>query len=126
MNHLPSNFDSSTNPSSLRDKLQIIQQNAFGIRAFVIQEVLEQDDIATFLQDVIEHGCQSGVVSSLIYYNDTYRFYDRYYDEIEALREDYEENTGTPITIKGDLKNFFAWFAFEEYAYQLGEELGIF
>ena len=126
MNHLPSNFDSSLNPSFLKDKLQTIKQNAFGIRAFVIQEALEHDDIAAFLQDVIEHGCQSGVVSSLIYYNDTYCFYDRYYDEIEALREDYEESTGTPITIKGDLKNFFAWFAFEEYAYQLGRELGIF
>jgi len=28
------------------------------------------------------------------------------------------------LTIKGDLKNYLAWFAFEEVAYQMAEELG--
>lgn len=126
MNHTLANFGNSLNPSSLKDKLQIIQQNAFGIQSFVIQETLEHDDIAAFLYDVIEHGCQSGIVSSLIYYNDTHCFYDIYYDEIEVLREDWKDSTGVPITIKGDLKNFFAWFAFEQIAFQLGQELGIF
>ncbi|WP_431306831.1 DUF7222 domain-containing protein [Chryseobacterium indicum] len=65
------------------------------------------------------------MIKKLMYYHDTHSFYDKYYNEIEELREEYEQNTGTPIKIEGDLKNFFAWFAFEETAYQLAGELGL-
>jgi len=30
-----------------------------------------------------------------------------------------EESTGEPLQIKNDLKNFLAWFAFEQVAYEL-------
>jgi hypothetical protein len=30
-----------------------------------------------------------------------------------------------PITINGDLKNFFAWFAFEETAREMADTLGL-
>ncbi|WP_165796624.1 hypothetical protein [Chryseobacterium sp. HMWF035] len=40
----------------------------------------------------------------LIYRKDTHNFYDKYYDEIEELREEYEQNTGMPIKVEGDLK----------------------
>ncbi len=63
------------------------------------------------------------MVSSLIYYRDTHRFYDEYYDEIEDLRLEFEDNCGEPLKVKGDLKNFLAWFAFEETAYLLSIEL---
>ena len=67
-------------------------------------------------------GCQGGTVSSLIYYNQTHAFYDKHYQEIEDLREEYEDNFGHPLVIKGDLKNWFAWFAFQETAFQIARE----
>ena len=63
------------------------------------------------------------MVSSLIYYTDTHAFFDKHYDEIEEMREEFEDGTGQPLTIKGDLKNFLVWFAFEEVAYRIAVEL---
>ncbi len=76
--------------------------------------------------DLIHHGCQSGMINSLIYYTDTHRFFDTFYDEIEEMREAVEDETGEPLTIRGDLKNFLAWFAFEETAFRMArEDLGL-
>lgn len=65
------------------------------------------------------------MVSRLIYYTDTHAFFDRHYDEIEEMRQDWEDSVGQPLEIKGDLKNGLAWFAFEEVAYQMMENLGL-
>jgi len=53
------------------------------------------------------------LVSSLIYYEDTQSFFDRHYREIENLREHVQVEIGEVLKIEGDLKNWFAWFAFE-------------
>jgi len=78
------------------------------------------DDIKDFFHDL---RCQSGFISELTYYNQTHAFYDKFYDDIEELRVDFEDSIGEPINIRGDLKNFFAWFAFEEVANQIYNEL---
>ena len=88
------------------------------------EEALEHTDISTFFSDLAQNGCASGMVGKLIYYSDTADFYDRHYHEIEALREEWEHSTGTPLTINGDLKNFYAWFAFETVAFEIAQELG--
>ncbi len=85
----------------------------------VLNEALEHDDPKVFFIDLLQHGCQSGMVGDLVYYSDTAKFYDKHYDQIEELREQYEEEAGEPLQIKGDLRNWFAWFAFEETARKL-------
>jgi hypothetical protein len=72
-----------------------------------------------------QYGCVSGLVSNLIYYRDTHAFYDRHYEEIEDLRCEYD-GCGTrpfPYPLDGDLKNFFAWFAFEVTASRIWAEI---
>ena len=98
---------------------QICKNNPESIRSEVAQEALEYDDPQSFFDDLLQHGCISGMVSSLIYYTDTHAFYDKHYAEIEELRTEYEESTGEPLQINNDLKNFLAWFAFEQVAYEL-------
>jgi len=98
------------------------------IRAEVAREALERwddydGDIEGWFNDLLSHGCSSGMVGSMIYYCDTHNFYDKYYDEIEDLRYEYEESFGCPLQPEGDLKNWFAWFAFEETARRLADEL---
>ncbi len=66
------------------------------------------------------------MVGSLIYYADTHKFFDAHYNEIEELRQEYETLVGQPLHINGDLKNFMAWFAFEEIAWQIVNELNIY
>jgi hypothetical protein len=111
---------------TIRQQLQnIIENDPATIRAYVAEEALSchDDDPAIFFSNLQMSGCQSGMVGSLIYYYDTHAFFDRYYDEIEELREDYEDSIGEPLQIVGDLKNWLAWFAFEEAAYRIANEL---
>ena len=82
-----------------------------------------EDDYRIWFEDLFAHGCISGMVGSLIYYTDTHAFFDRHYDQIEALREQYEDDTGAALLIRGDLKNRLAWFAFESVAMHIYEGL---
>ncbi len=110
--------------TSIRSKLeQIIRNEPRTLRSAVAREALDYDNPADFFSDLQNHGCVSGLVSSLIYYTDTHAFFDKYYEEIEDLRCEYEEETGEQIHLQHDLKNFLAWFAFEETAYRLAVEL---
>lgn len=88
----------------------------------VAREALEYDNPEMFFEDLSRHGCICGMVWSLIYYTDTHAFFDEHYDEIQEIKDDCEDNVWEPLQIKGDLKNFLAWFAFEEIAYRLASE----
>jgi helix-turn-helix protein len=79
-----------------------------------VREIIEENGGASFAQDVLTHGCVSGVVTELIYYKDTHEWFDTYYDEIMELVEEYEEMLGEKLQWNGDMKNWFAWFSFEE------------
>ena len=96
------------------------------LRSAVAEEALHYDDPFQFFHDLQNYGCACGMVGSLIYHVDTRDFYDEHYAEIEGLREDWEAAMGEQIKINGDLKNFFAWFAFEETAYRMAmDDLGL-
>ncbi len=105
---------------------------------YVLDYVLEQwddyDDKKVIFSDVLEHGCQSGIVTSLIYYDDTTKFYDNHKAEINALLYEVMQETGiyNPLELFGDKwdredplaldvlnKNLLAWFAFEETLRQI-------
>lgn len=82
------------------------------------------------LDDLLEHGCQSGMVSDLIYYCDTVAFYRRHKAEIDGL---VKELGGSPSKLFRDWdstdpfaddthnQNLLAWFGFEETARRIWE-----
>lgn len=112
----------------VKEKLETIVENEPNtIKALVAQEALDytSENLSSFFDDLFRYGCISGMVSSLIYYVDTHKFYDTFYYEIEELRQNYEESIDYPLTIQGDLKNFMTWWSFEYTAYQLFNELGL-
>ena len=88
------------------------------LRAFVAQEYLDSgySSPEDFFQNLLEYGCQSGMIWSLVYYWDTHAFYDKFYDDIETIRWDLTVQDIMPEIGCGDLKNFMAWLAFEEVA----------
>jgi len=104
----------------------IISNEPNSIRASVAREALDYYDVTSFFTDILQHGCISGMVGSLIYYTDTHAYFDKHYEAIERVRDEVEENLGEALNISGDLKNCLAWFAFEETAYQLGLEMAVF
>ncbi len=116
---------STKNISAFIQKLQeIIEQSYDSLEKAVALEALDpQSDEYTinFFKDLLQYGCVSGVVSSLICYNQTEAFFDTHYLEIMELKTEFEESVGQPMKIPFELKNFLAWFAFEETARKLWE-----
>lgn len=111
---------------NLKSKLnEILNQDPQSIKAHVASEALNYDDPKLFFQDLLSHGCVSGMVGSLIYYRQTHKFFNTHYDEIETIRSELEEITGEQLSIKGDLMNDLAWTAFEHTAFQLSSELEV-
>lgn len=108
----------------MKKKLQkLLEENQWNITEAVIQEALESEDPKSFFEDLLQYGCQSWMVSSLVRYKDTHEFFNKHYDEIEEIRYDLEKQW---IEIKfptNDLKNFLAWLSFEHKAYELYNEL---
>ena len=90
-------------------------------------------------KDLFYGGCESGMVSDLIYYSDTVKFYKKHRREIHELLRETMEGTGakSPADLFGDKwerddpmaddtnnQNLLAWFGFEEAARILASKAG--
>ena len=116
--------------TKLQKKLEAIttDYNKTDLEKHIAQELLDcgsDEEIKSYTSDVMNHGCVSGTVSSLIYYNDTKAFYVKYMDDIHELYEDTTESIGEPLTIGTPMFNWFAWFGYEETMRKLADELNI-
>lgn len=96
---------------------------------YVIGRWGDYNDKKYIFTDVLHNGCCSGVVSELIYYYDTVRFYKQYRQEINEMLYNIMNETGryAPSELFGDKwdkedplaqddfnQNLLAWFGFEE------------
>lgn len=109
----------------MRKELEkLLEENQGTIVAEVIQEALDSrfENPIQFFEDLFQHGCQSGMISSLIRYTDTHKFYDKYYNEIEDIRYELQEEWILP-QVQSDLKNHYAWLSFEHRAYEVYNQL---
>ena len=108
---------------------KIIQESDNDLTKYVanyaINNYSNSEEIKNFFEDLMNHGCVCGMVGELIYYSDTHAFYDKFYSEIEELRQEYESSVGEQLLIKNDLKNFLAWFGFEETARNIADQIGL-
>ena len=112
---------------TMKAKLQkLLEENLGTITEDVITEALSSwyDNIKDFFTELQRMWCQSGVISSMIRYNDTHKFYDKHYDEIENIRLELQEEWilwNEPID--QDLKNYLAWLAYEHIAYNIYNQI---
>ena len=114
------------NAAFLRKSLNcIIRNEPNSISAFVAIEALKHDDVRGFFLNLKKQGCISGMIPSLNFYEQTHQFFDQYYDEIEQIRIDHQKQTGEQVNIPYDLKTSLSWFAFEQTAQNLVQELEI-
>lgn len=92
-----------------------------------VEEYADTSDssVKSFFKELFQQGCVSGMISELIYYEDTEKFYDKFYKEIEDLIYDWEEETGETVTVPhGDnRKNYLAWWGFERMAMLIADKL---
>ena len=102
---------------------------------YVIGRWGDYNDKKYIFTDVLHNGCCSGVVSELIYYYDTVRFYKQYRQEINEMLYNIMNETGlyAPSELFGDKwdkedplaqddfnQNLLAWFGFEETLRHIG------
>lgn len=93
----------------------------------------------SYMQEVVQYGCASGIVPQLIYYNDTKRFLKAYQKDILEILGDLMDDMGVrspsdlfgskwdtsdPFATEDNNKNLLAWFGFEEATRHLGADLG--
>ena len=92
----------------------------------------DREKLVSRLDEITTHGCASGTVSSLIYYDDTTNFFNTYYDEIyDYLTEMDGEGLEPMQALKNSMddvsimmcdrysKNFIVWMVYEEVCYRL-------
>lgn len=97
----------------------------------------DYDNPIDIFTDVLNHGCQSGIVGSLVYYSDTVPFYQEHKEEINEMLYYWLEETGDhdpailfgknwhkddPLAIYDENQNLLAWFGFEEMLRKIGYE----
>lgn len=81
--------------------------------------------------EVLDNGCSTGIVPSMIYYTDTYKFFDTYKDEINEMAQELSVDIyGDKYSIYKNMnmecnKNTMAWFGFEEMTRQIATDLEI-
>lgn len=97
----------------------------------------DDDSFIKGMEDLQRYGCVSGMIHSLIYYDDTNKFYDDYKEEINDLLSGLIEGTGSsmselfgekfdkedPLVLECMNKNLLAWFGFEETANSIYENI---
>jgi len=111
----------------MKDTLKkLLKQNQGNITSEVIKEALDYHSPKEFFEDLLQYGCQSWIVSSLIYYKDTHEFYDKHYNEIEDIRCQLADD-GIEVDFPNcsDLKNFYSWLSFEQRAYEIYNEMDV-
>ena len=88
-------------------------------------EGIEDDEILSTVEEMVTYGCQSGIVSALITYSDTEKFFNNHANEIFELIEDMRQEGIINMNNFELSKNNLAWFAFETIAQEIYQEIEI-
>ena len=81
---------------------------------------LTTEELKDHIKDIVQCGCISGIVLSLIYYSDTTRFFNCYRQEILTMLTDPDKNIYSEYTYLLDQKKYsvsekndLSWFAYD-------------
>ena len=85
---------------------------------------IEDDEILSYMRDIIDYGCVSGTVKSLITYKDTEKYFDKYADEIFDLINEKRDDGWDLNNIEFN-KNNLAWWSFEVMVQEIYYEMEV-
>ena len=81
---------------------------------------LSTEELKDRIKDIVQCGCISGIVPSLIYYSDTIKFFNCYRKEILSMLQDPDKNIYSEYTYLLDQKKYsvsekndLSWFAYD-------------
>lgn len=101
---------------------------------YILNEWSNYDDKRNIFTDVLNYGCQSGMVGHLIYYSDTTKYYEKHKKQINDLLQETIKGTccdckglfgdkwdeDDPLVLETQNQNLLAWFGFEETMRNIG------
>lgn len=116
---------------TIKTYLESRKENSNALEYEVISIILNHEDegLESFISNILNYGCVSGIVGELIYYYQTEEFFNIFKDEINDLAHSLSEDIyGNPFELYYNLnyecsKNNLSWFAFEEITRMLANEL---
>ena len=86
----------------------------------LINTGLTTEELKDHIKNIVQCGCISGIVPSLVYYNDTTKFFNCYRKEILSMLQDPDKNIYSEYTYllndkKYNIKkkNDLSWFAYD-------------
>ena len=90
---------------------------------------LSTTELKYYINDIVNYGCVSGCVSSLIYYKDTTRFFNNYRQEIFKMLKEPEKiifyfDSSSWLDQKRyttEEKNNIVWFIYENIIYRIAD-----
>lgn len=136
-------IDSDEEIDAVQEKIDELK-GVSEMYAWVIDDIINDSDeydgtnlkekVQSRCQDILEHGCVSGTVGSMVYFSDTVAFFDKYADDIYDLIDSWDPEffldnlknhvSTTEIILNCDsAKNQIAWMSYEEIAYELSNAL---
>ena len=81
---------------------------------------LTTEELKDHIKDIVQCGCISGIVPSLVYYSDTTRFFNCYRQEILTMLTDPDKNIYSEYTYLLNYKKYsvteknnLSWFAYD-------------
>lgn len=98
-----------------------LKNNVMEILVDMQYEGYELQDVIT---DVLNYGCASGIVSSLVYYSQTKEFFINNMEDIFELYNEYVQEFGGGLGFEIDF-NSLSFFAFEEMTRIIANEMEI-
>lgn len=121
----------------LEDLKNHSELNNYVVDYYIDRNYSDIDNLIKDMEDLQRYGCVSGMITDLIYYDDTNKFYDNYKDDINELLSDLLDGSGLsiqeffgknfdnddPLILNFSNKNLLAWFGFEESSYRIYEEI---
>lgn len=81
----------------------------------------KKEQLKSFLEELQNGGCVSGMIGEFIYHCDCKTFYIKHLDELENIKNDLEDSFGEPIANRYQSPHytFVCWLCFEEYCYNI-------
>ena len=103
-------------------KLNTFLNNMYGendlkdsVIDIILNHIDDYENPIIFLEDVLQYGCASGMVSELIYFSETKCFFIKHMEEIFEIYNNVKDNLSSDFEVDA---NNLSWLAFE---YLVGE-----
>ena len=110
-------------------KLNTFLENMYGeselkdnVIDIILNNIDDYENPITFLEEVLQYGCISGIVPELIYFNETKCFFIKHMEEIFDIYNEVKDSLNADFEVNA---NNLSWLAFEYMVNEIYNEVTI-